>query len=259
MVSDRVAVVTGAGSGIGRATAQRLLRAGARVALLGRSGPTAEDAAAQARADGRALWQVADVSDAYQLVEARDVVHERFGPVDLVVANAGVMSGAPFEDAVPGEWAEMIDVNLRGVLHTAQTFARDLLGAADAGRCSDLVVIGAIAGTVRYPQYAVYSAIEAAVAQLARTLRAEYGGRGVRVRNIQPGLTRTGLGGAMSDAPTRRQWEDLRRSVPPLDADHVARTVLFTVTRPAHVNIADLVVLPTRQDGHLPIRVAGPR
>lgn len=253
MVQGRVAVVTGASSGIGRATADLLLAAGASVALLSRTG----DGPDGGGGPGRALPCAADVSDPYELAEARDRVHEHLGPVDLVVANAGVMSGAAFEDAVPGEWAQMVDVNLRGVLHTAQTFARDLLAAADAGRRSDLVLVGAIAGAVRFPQYAVYSAIEAAVAQLARALRAEHGRRGVRVRTVQPGLTRTALGEDMHDPVVRREWDELRSSVPPMAPEHVARAVLFTLTRPAHVNVADLVVLPTEQDGHLPNRLGG--
>lgn len=256
----RTAVITGGSSGIGAATAGELRRAGASVALLARRTARLAELARSLPGDGDVLALPTDVRDPYALAAAREDIHDRLGPVDLVIAGAGVMSGGPFEDSVPGEWDDMIDVNLRGVLHTAQTFAADLLAAAADDRTSDLVVIGALAGDVPFPSYAVYSAIEAGVAQLTRTLRTELGPRGVRVRNIQPGLTATELGTAMSDVTTRRDWDRLRADVTPIDPRHVAATVVHTSAQPPHVNVADLTILPTVQDSTLPtIRPAGIR
>lgn len=246
-------VVTGAGSGIGAATATRFAAHGARVALLGRRGQRLEEVAAATGAPDRVLALATDVSDALQLADALDAVHERFGRVDLVVAGAGVLTGAPFEDSVPAEWAQMVDTNLLGMLTTAQTFSRDLLDAARQGR-SDLFLVGALAGQMRFPGYAVYSAVGAAVAELARALRAEYGPRGVRVHDLAPGVTDTELGGGISDAATAHDWVALGRAVAPMGADDVARVLTFAAQMPARVNLADMVVVPTRQDHYLPGR-----
>ena len=253
-LEDRTVVVTGAGSGIGAATAARFLAAGACVALLGRRQGRLGDVADATGAPERVLTVATDVSAPLQLADALDAVHDRFGRVDLVVAGAGVLTGAPFEDSVPAEWADMVDTNLVGMLTTAQTFSRDLLEAARGGRPSDLFLIGALAGQVRFPGYAVYSAVEAAVAQLGRALRAEYGPRGVRVHNVAPGLTDTELGSQISDAGAARTWAEHRDEVVPMAAADVAATVAFAAALPADVNLADLLVLPTRQDQYLPGR-----
>lgn len=250
-------MVTGASSGIGAATTRLLVGAGARVALLGRRTERLSAVAAGAGPSDRVLAVTTDVSDPLAMADALDAVHDRYGPVDLLVACAGVLTGAPFEDSVPAEWAEMVDVNLVGLLTTAQTFSRDLLAGAAAGRATDLFLISALAGRVRYPGYAVYSAVEAAVTQLGRALRAEFGPRGVRVHDIAPGLTDTELGAAISHADTARGWEEHRDAVVPMDPDDVARTVLFGAGLPAGVNLASVLVLPTSQDQYLPTRRGG--
>src|SRR4051812_13673139 len=124
-LGGRVAVVTGASSGIGAATARRLAADGARVALLGRREARLKDLADQL--GGAALPVVADVADQDSLTAAAATVHSGLGRVDLVVANAGVMLAAPFESARTGEWNQMIQTNLTGLLYTGRAFADDLL------------------------------------------------------------------------------------------------------------------------------------
>lgn len=240
-LSDRVAVVTGASSGIGAATARALAANGARVAVLGRRAERIEALAAEIGG----LAVVGDVTG--DLTPAVRAIHGRLGHPDLVVANAGVMLAAPFDTADPGEWAAMIDTNVRGLIHTGRAFVDDLLAAATDGRPADLVHVGSIGGHAIFPTYAVYGATKAAVAHLTRNLRAEFGPRGVRVRTVEPGLTDTELGHGMKDLDAREFLADFRDklgSIPPAD---VADAVAWSAALPPRVNVAELIVLPTAQ------------
>ncbi|WP_454042212.1 SDR family oxidoreductase [Cellulosimicrobium sp. Marseille-Q8652] len=251
----RIAVVTGAASGIGLASARLLVDRGDAVALLDQDGRALRDVTNDIarRAPGRVASADVDVSDTFALREARDDLVARLGgPPDVVIAAAGLMAGGSFARGVPGEWADMVGVNLTGMLQTAQTFVRDLQASAEAGERSDLVLVGAIAGTWGFPRFAVYSAVEAAVGQLARTVRVELGSHGVRVHHVQPGATGTRLGSTMSDRSARKEWQALLRSVPPVDPAAVAEAIAFGLDQPPHVTVADMVVLPTRQDAVLP-------
>jgi NADP-dependent 3-hydroxy acid dehydrogenase YdfG len=201
-LTGRVAVVTGATSGIGAATARRLAADGASVALIGRRQERLRDLVAEL--EGAASVPVAtDVTDRAALERLAEDVRAELGPVDLVVANAGVMLAAPFEQADTAEWDRMLDTNVRGLVHTGRAFARDLLDAAAEGGPADLVFVGSIAGHQVFPNYGVYGATKAAVAHLTRNLRTELGPRGLRVKNVEPGPVGTELGDDMQDAGIR--------------------------------------------------------
>jgi NADP-dependent 3-hydroxy acid dehydrogenase YdfG len=245
-LTGRVAVVTGATSGIGAATARRLARDGASIALVGRRGERLSDLADQL-AGATTVPVSADVTDPAGLERLAETVHANLGRVDLVVANAGVMLAAPFEQADTAEWERMLDTNVRGLLRTGRAFAPDLLDAAAEGRRADLVFVGSIAGHEVFPNYGVYGATKAAVAHLTRNLRAELGPRGVRVKNIEPGLVGTELGGDMQDTGAREALADWRSEIGALTPDHIADAIAFAVAVPAHVNVAELIVLPTAQ------------
>jgi NADP-dependent 3-hydroxy acid dehydrogenase YdfG len=235
----RVAVVTGASSGIGQATARRLAASGAKVAAVARRTDRLE------QLEG-VLPVTADLSDAGSIQRLADTVHERLGRVDLVVANAGVMLGAPFETADVDEWERMIDVNLRGLIRTGRVFADDLLAAAADGRPADLVHVGSVGGHLAFPNYGVYCATKAAVAHLTRNLRTELGPRGVRVKTIEPGVVETELGDDMTDPVGRAVLDELRK-MKALAADDIADAILYAAAAPAHVNVAELIVVPTAQ------------
>ncbi|WP_063024174.1 SDR family oxidoreductase [Nocardia niwae] len=243
-LTGRVAVVTGASSGIGAATARRLADQGAKVALLGRRKDRIEELAAEIGAD--ALAVVADVGDQLSLRDAAATVRAAFGRVDLVVANAGVMLAAPFESALTDEWDQMVGTNITGLLYTGRAFIDDLLAAADGGK-ADLVLVGSIGGHTVFPNYAVYTATKAAVAHLTRNLRAEFGPRGVRVKNIEPGFVGTELGAGMQDEQQRAGLEQWRTAIEILTPGDIADAIAYAVAVPAHVNIAELVVVPTQQ------------
>jgi NADP-dependent 3-hydroxy acid dehydrogenase YdfG len=245
-LTGRVAVVTGATSGIGAATARRLARDGASVALVGRRGERLSDLADQL-AGATTVPVSADVTDPAGLERVAETVHAELGRVDLVVANAGVMLAAPFEQADTAEWDRMLETNVRGLLRTGRAFARDLLDAAAEGGRADLVFVGSIGGHEVFPNYGVYGATKAAVAHLTRNLRAELGPRGVRVKNIEPGLVGTELGDDMQDTSAREALADWRGEIGALTPDYIADAIAFAVTAPAHVNVAEMIVLPTTQ------------
>jgi NADP-dependent 3-hydroxy acid dehydrogenase YdfG len=157
------------------------------------------------------------------------------------------MLAAPFDTADTGEWAAMIDTNVRGLINTGRAFIDDLLAAAADGREADLVHVGSIGGHVVIPTYAVYGATKAAVAHLTRDLRAELGPRGVRVRTVEPGLTDTELGAAMQDPDARRFLADFRTQYPSIPAADIAEAITWSAALPARVNVAELIVVPTAQ------------
>jgi NADP-dependent 3-hydroxy acid dehydrogenase YdfG len=238
---NRIAVVTGASSGIGEATARALAARGDRVAVLGRR--TDRIAALAKEIDGLAV--TADVTGS--LDEAAALVRAELGRPSLVVANAGLMLGAPFTTGATSEWQDMVDTNVSGLLRTARAFADDLLAAASPGGPADLVFVGSIASDTFFPGYAVYSATKAAVTALTRALRLELGPRGVRVRNVEPGLTGTELGDTMLDDDLRTGLADMRAALEPIPPSDVAEAIAWSTGLPARVNMAQLVVLPTAQ------------
>lgn len=260
----RTAVVTGATSGIGEATARALAAAGASVALVGRRTDRLEtittelnDAATANETSGgdvgtapRAVAVAADLTETGAAARVAEQVRGELGSVDLVVANAGVMLPAPFEHGDLREWDQMLDLNVRALLATGHAFADDLLAAGAAGRPADLVHVGSIASHVTFANYAVYGATKAAIVQLTRDLRTEWGPRGVRVRNVEPGFTVTELPNQITDEQMSSELSALRDTVGTgnmLQAADLADAIAYTVSAPAHVNVAELVVVPTVQ------------
>ncbi|WP_441245361.1 SDR family oxidoreductase [Kitasatospora sp. McL0602] len=247
-LTGRTAVVTGAASGMGAATARLLAAQGARVALLARRTERLTELVDKITAEGgQALAVTTDVTDQASVDAAAERVQGAYGAVDLVVAAAGVMLPNPIADGRLDEWTRMIDTNLTGVLRVIRAFTPDLLAAADAGRAADLVTISSIGAHVTFPDFAVYSATKAALTHLAAGLRPELGPRDVRVTNIEPGLTDTELPAHVDNPGLSDLIDSMFTAIPALTSEDVADLVAYTVSRPRHVNLRQVVVLPTRQ------------
>ena len=246
-LTDRTAVVTGASSGIGEATARALAAGGAKVALFARRGDKLADVAAKITADGgRAIAVEVDVTSASSVTAGGAAVREAFGRVDLVVNNAGVMLAAPMTDVRADHWARMIDLNLTGALRVIGEFTPDLVAAAADGGTADLVDISSVAAHGLFPNYAVYCATKAAVTHLSANLRTEFGPQDVRVTNIEPGIVRSELLSHLDDdqAAGLAPWID---SVGSLSAEELADVVAYAASRARHVNLRQIIVQPTRQ------------
>lgn len=247
-LAGRTAVVTGAASGIGEAIAVLLAAQGAKVALLARRRERLDTVVEKIRAEGgQALAVVADVTDESSVDAAVERIHAAYGAVDLVVNSAGVMLPNPVDDGRADEWQRMIDTNVTGVLRMIRAFTADLVGAAAEGRTADLVNISSIGAHVTFPNYAVYGATKAALTYLSQSLRGEFGPRDVRVTNIEPGLTRTELASHIDSDGLREQLDGMVEALGMLAAEEVADVVAYVSSRPRHVNLRQIMVLPTRQ------------
>ncbi|MFG2275355.1 SDR family oxidoreductase [Streptomyces chartreusis] len=247
-LTGRTAVVTGAASGIGEAVAVLLAERGARVALLARREQRLEEVAAKITAGGgSALAVVADVTDDASVAVAVARIHEAYGPVDLVVNNAGVMLGNPVEAGRLDEWQRMIDTNVTGVLRVIRAFTGDLVAAAGAGRTADLVDISSVGAHLAFPNYAVYGATKAAVTHLSQCLRTEFGPRDVRVTNVEPGFVESELRLHTDNAEVSGQVDGMLEAVGTLAAEELADVVAYAVSRPRHVNLRQIMAMPTRQ------------
>jgi NADP-dependent 3-hydroxy acid dehydrogenase YdfG len=243
-LTGRVAVVTGASSGIGAATARALAAGGATVALLARRRDRLDALADELGSHALAL--TADVETTDGLADAADAVAARLGRADLLVANAGIMQPVAFERLTEGDWRRELDVNVSGVLATIHAFLPALLAAAEDGT-ADVVTTSSIAARVRFPGYAVYGATKAAVTALAEGLRVDLSPRGVRVTNIEPGLVATELQGNVADADHHAALETWLGDVPPIEPRHVGELIAYLTSRPKEVNVPQLTILPTHQ------------
>jgi NADP-dependent 3-hydroxy acid dehydrogenase YdfG len=249
-LDSTVALVTGASSGIGEATALALAEAGASVALVARRADRLSTLAERVRAAGaEALPIEADVTNEADAREAVARTVAEFGRLDTLVNNAGVMLLGPIADADASEWSRMIDLNVTALLHVTHAALPHLLAAAESGprRVADLVNISSVAGRVARSGSGVYNASKWAVNAFSESLRQEVTKRHVRVSLVEPGAVATEL--ASHNKPEIREYIGQRfAGVERLQADDIADAIAYIVTRPRHVAINEILVRPTEQE-----------
>ena len=245
-LTSRVAVITGASSGIGEATAKRLAKLGAKVALLARRTDRLQALAAEIeQAGGTALAITVDVTDAAAVQAAAEQVAQQLGAVDLLVNNAGVMLPAPIEELRTDQWQRQIDLNITGLMNVIGAFTPQLVKAAAERGVADLVNMSSIAAKNIFTNFAVYSATKAYVTQLSRHLRAELGEKKVRVSAIEPGMTASELHDHVTDQGVR-EWTASIKDIM-LESEDIAETIAFTVSLPPRVNLQQVTIMPTGQ------------
>ncbi len=246
-----VALVTGASSGIGEATAAALAEQGATVALVARRGDRLQQLAERIGGSGaRTLTIEADISDQAQAEQAVEQATSELGRLDTLVNNAGVMLLGPALDAPLKEWQRMLDVNLAGLLYCAHAALPHLLSAAETGprRVADMINISSVAGRVARSGSGVYNLTKHGVGAFSESLRQEVTKRHVRISLIEPGAVETELvshNRAEVQEMIGKRFSDMER----LQATDIADAISYVVTRPRHVAINEVLIRPTEQEG----------
>jgi clavulanate-9-aldehyde reducatase len=241
-LEGRVAVVTGASSGIGEATVRALAGAGASVALGARRTDRLQSIAESV--EGKTLVQEVDVSDEEQARSLIQRAHDELGGLDILVNNAGVMLLGPVADADTDEWRTMISVNLLGLLYCTHA-ALPLLEGSGGG---DVVNVSSVAGRRADAGAAVYNMTKFGVHAFSEALRQEALHAGIRVTTVAPGFVDTELQGHNTNPLVRRATERAREQIGEvLRAEDIAEAILHAVTRPPHVCVNEVVVRPTKQ------------
>jgi NADP-dependent 3-hydroxy acid dehydrogenase YdfG len=253
-MSDRlagtVALVTGASSGIGAATAQALVAQGASVALAARRVDNLESLAAQIRDQGgTALVIETDVTDESQARAAVEQTVSEFGRLDTLINNAGVMLLGPIVHAPIEEWQRMVQLNVLGLMYCAHAALPHLLRAAEDGqrRVADLVNVSSVAGRQTRSGSGAYNATKHAVGAFSDSLRQEITRRHVRVSLIEPGAVETELAGH-NRPEIRDQLAQRFTTMERLQATDIADAIGYIVTRPRHMAINEILVRPTEQE-----------
>jgi NADP-dependent 3-hydroxy acid dehydrogenase YdfG len=246
-----VALVTGASSGIGEATARALAAAGADVAVAARRIDRLERLGGEiADAGGTALPIESDITDREQAIGAVEHAVAELGRLDIVVNNAGQMLLGPIEGAPTEEWDRMIDLNLKGLIHTTHAALPHLLAAAAGSErgCADVVNISSVAGRVARAGSGVYNLTKHGVGAFSESFRQEFAGRRVRSCIVEPGAVDTELTDHIRDG-VREQVRERFTGIRVLAAEDVAEAIAYAVTRPWHVSLNEILIRPTEQVG----------
>ena len=236
----KTAFVTGASSGIGRATAVALAKAGFQLVITGRRGERLAELA-QTVAPTPVHQLTFDVRDRAAVEAAVAGLPAEFAHVDLLINNAGNAHGlAPIQDGDPADWDAMLDGNVKGLLYVSRAVLPRM------GEGGFIVNIGSIAGHEAYANGNVYCASKAAVAMLTRTMRLDLLPRGIRVAEVAPGMVETEFSEVRFKGDEDRA-AGVYKGLQPLQAADIADLIQFIVTRPPHVQIAEVIIFPAAQ------------
>ena len=245
-----VALVTGASSGIGEATARTLADEGAAVALVARRRDRLEQLAGEIGArGGRAVVVEADITSAEAAREAVERTVRELGRLDVLINNAGVMLLGPIVDAPVEEWERMVDINLRGLLHTTHAALPYLLRAAEQEprRVADIVNVSSVAGRIARSGSGVYNLTKFGVVAFGESLRQEVTRRHVRVSTVEPGAVETELTDHVRPE-IREQVAQRFGNMERLQSEDIADAITYVVTRPRRMAVNEMLVRPTEQE-----------
>jgi NADP-dependent 3-hydroxy acid dehydrogenase YdfG len=244
-LTGKVALVTGASSGIGEATAVALAEAGAAVAIGARRKDRLDALAARLRDGGATVLELdLDVTDEQACTDAVRRTREELGGLDVLVNNAGVMLLGTIVGADVEDWRRMVSTNVLGLMYTTHA-AID--GMVEQGS-GDVVNISSVAGRTARKGAGVYNASKWAVNAFSESLRQEVTTRGVRISLVEPGAVATELTDHITQPDAKAASQRMYTEMTALQAGDVARAVLYVVTQPAHVAVNEVLVRPTAQE-----------
>ncbi|HDB5820403.1 TPA: SDR family oxidoreductase [Staphylococcus aureus] len=228
VLTDKIAVVTGAGSGIGEAIATLLHEEGAKVVLAGRNKDKLQNVANQLAQDSVKVVPT-DATNKEEVDELMKIAQQTFGGLDIVINSAGQMLSSKITDYQVDEWDSMIDVNIKGTLYTAQAALPTMLEQSSG----HLINIASISGFEVTKSSTIYSATKAAVHTITQGLEKELAKTGVKVTSISPGMVDTAITAAYNPSDRKK-----------LDPQDIAEAVLYALTQPKHVNVNEITVRP---------------
>ncbi|HEX2106716.1 MAG TPA: SDR family oxidoreductase [Nitrososphaera sp.] len=245
MIKGKVAIVTGASSGIGYTTALALSRAGAKVAAGARRMDRLESLKSEiSKNEGEVFIQKLDVSIKSECDAFAEAVLKKWGTIDILVNNAGLQPLSFFKNLKVEEWDKMIGVNIRGVIYCTAAVITTMVN----NKSGHIVNISSVAGRVVYPSGSVYCATKHAVTAFSEGLRQEFSQRSnIRVTCIEPGVVATELIEAITDKALEKYVERTKQ-MEALQAEDIANAIMFAVAAPHHVNVNEILIRPMTQE-----------
>lgn len=245
-LEGKVALITGASSGIGAATARKLAKAGITVGIAARRLDRLEELKSDIEKDGgKAITIEMDVADVKSVETGVGHLVAEARTIDILFNNAGLMPLSDIDEFKIDEWHRMVDVNMKGLLNTTAAALPHMI----AQKSGHVFNTSSIAGRKVFKGLTVYCATKHAVTAFSDGLRMEIGKKhNIRVTCIQPGAVSTELYEQISDPVARQQMEDLRKQMTFLEGEDIANTILYALEAPAHVNMAEMFIMPTQQE-----------
>lgn len=244
-IEGRVALVTGASSGIGEATAWALAARGIRVAIAARRTDRLEALVERiGQAGGEAIALKADVTDEQQVLALVRRAQQQWGRLDILVNSAGLMLLGPIAGADMEDWRRMISTNLLGLLYATHA----VLPAMKAQRSGHIVNISSVAGRIARAGSGVYNATKWGVGAFSEALRQECFQEHIRVTVIEPGVVDTDLASHITQPAARETALRRIQEIAPLQSEDIANAIVYAVTQPPHVNVNEILLRPTEQE-----------
>jgi len=245
MIKDKVAIITGASSGIGSATALALSNAGVKVAIGARRIDRLEKLAKKISDNGgEVFYQKLDVTQKLECDSFAKAVLDKWNSIDILVNNAGLMPLSFFKNLKVDEWDKMIDVNIKGVLYATAS----VISHMKEKKSGHIVNLSSVAGRIVFPSGSVYCATKHAVAAFSEGLRQEFSVRSnIRVTSIEPGVVDTELNDTITDESLQGFIENAKK-MEALHAEDIANAILYAVDSPSYVNVNEILIRPTTQE-----------
>lgn len=244
-IANKVAVITGASSGIGESTARLLAEKGVKVVLGARRKERLVKLADEIKQKGgKAVYRITDVTKPEDSRELVDLAKSAFGKVDVIFLNAGIMPSSPISALKTKEWSQIVDINLNGVLHGVAAIMPEFIRQ----KSGQIITTSSVAGIKSFPGAGVYGATKFAVRNLMEVIRTESATEGTNIRTatLYPAAINTELLHTITDAGTKKGMESLYRKVG-ITPDAIARVVAFAIDQPEDVNVNEFTIYPTKQ------------